>query len=299
MYFPEGLKSRLRGPGSIFVGGVAATSFVFGAIAFGILGLAAATGIVLLLFFSEIYREASCLSRANIDLTDRLTEAERYKDSAIEARSENSELKKLLDDLKKSRANPPFDLGELLEALTVHRRLIHLVRQHRQMQDQIEAAHVTLFELIEEGRCRASAMSVDADTFDGEEVALVESGSHRLVAFGGVTNAQDGIIKAELSQHGLPGDLLEELQTQGPVRRSGFVLVFAGTVDPRYVNLGDEELRALEGRLEELSRALSSAMSTSVDQTLDQAEDALRTLEAEANDEPALKKSEAEVGGSK
>lgn len=299
VYFPAGLKSRLNGPGSIFVGGAAATSFLFGAIAFGPYGIAAAIVIALILFLFEVYREAAGLSRANVDLASKLADAERAKELATEVASENSELRKLLDVLKEARAKRSFGLEELLEALVIQRELIHLVQQHRRMQSQIDAAHVTLFELAGEGRCTVSAISIDSDAFAGEEVALVEIGSNRPISFGGITSAEAGTLKADLDQGGLPEKLVEELQTQGPVRRQGFALVFAGTVDPRYVGVSNEALRDLDDRLEGLSRVLSSAMPAPSIHSLGQAEDALRDLEAESDDGPPFKKTEVEVGGSK
>jgi hypothetical protein len=244
------------------VAGIGATSLAFAAIAFGLEGIAVVLVIIIVLFFIEIYRDASRLSVEHESLVSDLSEARQENTVGRSARLENAQLREQIEAWKDRNAAKNFDLEELLEGLARQRSLIQAVRAHRNINNSAGGAHVTTFELREDELCVVAAVSSQAVQFTKQDIALVKSGSVEPIAFGPVVRVDGEVLNAQLRPLDLPADLGNELKSDKTVRRPGFLLVLAGTVDPRYREVGDRALERLESHMSELIDSITQAMSS-------------------------------------
>lgn len=285
MYFPEGLKKRGEGAGALFVGGAAIMSLIFGAAAFGWIGVAIGAAGLVLLLFAEVYREAALLSREREKLKEDLQSAQVRERSVHELKLEKENLELTVDDLRRKLRKPSLDPGHLLLGIKAYLDQIELVRRHRELQSQVKDALVTEIEISQRKVTVSAICPEGAEKLDQQPVAFVDTHSHQTYGGGLVIYAASQDVRAVFDLTELPVDLADVLRSDGAVSPKGFVLRLLGGCLDDYRELDDQTLREAD---EVLSRAREAITAVLLPQTSRDSSDLLRELESELGPEDGV-----------
>lgn len=290
MYFPDGLRQRAKGPGSILLAGATALSVAFAAVAEGLIGVAIAVGVLIVCFFAEVWRDASGLKRERDELRSKLRNAELQADAASGMRERIGALERTVQELQEQLGRPRLGQEAILESLGAHLDFIDMARHHRELRPQIPDAPVTRIELSAEETAKVTAFFAEGvQQVNGELLALVETETGQSFSAGeAVADGQQAQVELDLA--GLPPSLADELERQGTSTPTGYVLRLAGLCLWRYSELSDNELIAVKDAFDQATRALSrTAASASAD-------DVLAELEAEQEVTSPLPEQDRDAG---
>jgi hypothetical protein len=261
-------------------------SLIFGAAAFGWIGVAVGVAGLILLFLGEVYREAARLSGEREGLKEKLTAAQASARSARDLESKNADLERTVDDLRRQTRQPILGPGQLLLGIKTYLDQIKIVRKHRTLQGQVKDALVTQLEMTQ-GKATVSAVCPEgAEHLDKQAVAFVHLQSDEPFGNGLVVNAGSQDVRAIFELSELPTDLVTDLSSNGSFSPQGYVLRLLGLSLEAYQRVEDSTLKEAD---EVLSKSREVMMATLLPQASHNPDDLLRELEAAVHlDEPGL-----------
>lgn len=260
MYIPKGLKKRGEGPGAILVGGSSLMSLVFGAAAFGWIGVGVGVAGLVLLLFAEIYREASELSKESGALKKELQVAESQARSAKEAESRNDELKRTVDELRRESRQPMLGPGQLLIGIKLYLEQIRIVRKHRLLRNQVKDALVTELDMAGDKAAVSAMCPEGADRLDKQPVALIDAQTQQPYGSGLVVSTASQDVRALFDLAELPTDLGDDLRENGSFSPQGYVLRLLGLCFEGYRQLDDQTLEDADGALTKARETLTATL---------------------------------------
>jgi heme exporter protein D len=277
VYFPEGLKKRGEGPGALLIGGAAIMSLIFGAAAFGWIGVAIGVVGLFVLLCAEVYRDASSLYKERSKLRDELRKAQAQARSAGDLEGKNQDLEHMVDELRRKSRRPSLDPGQLLLGIKAYLDQVKVVRKHRELNDRVKDALVTKVEMTQ-GKVTISALCPEgAEHLDQQLVAFVDRKSDQTYGGGLVVSAVEQDVRALFDVTELPADLADDLASNGSFSPRGYVLRLLGLCFEGYQQLDDETLENADEALEKAREALTTTLLPQAGRDPDEL---LRELEA-------------------
>jgi hypothetical protein len=235
-------------------------SLVFGAAAFGWIGVAIGAVGLLIFACAELYREAAKLSRERARLQSELENATKSTSVVRELEAKNDDLEQNIDKLRKRNREPALGPEHLLQGITGYLSQVGIVRKHRALRGQVKDAPITRLELVKRKVTVSAVCPEGAELLSDQPVAFIEARSERAFGSGLVISAASTDVRAIFDLAELPTELASELGSQDAFSPQGYVLRLVGLCFENYVDIDDQELVSVDDALTKAREVLTTIL---------------------------------------